>query len=227
MARPRVFESARARAAKRAAGSDRRRKLRQDALNLPNMLTYARVLMIPAVLLLIDRGTKRDGAIAAIVYAVASLTDLFDGLLARKLNIESVIGKFLDPLADKLMVMAALVWMAKLGRIPAWAVVVSLGRELTITGLRSIASTEGLVIAAKDSGKQKTALQMIGLLCMIIGYPYPLKMLGMDLGVVDLLLVGRALVYASIFMSVWSALQYFVYFGRALDSREDGDAQKS
>jgi CDP-diacylglycerol--glycerol-3-phosphate 3-phosphatidyltransferase len=219
-----IFSSARARRARREKSRARRRKLTEDAWNLPNILTYARVAMIPIVLVLIDRGTKRDGLIAALVYAVAAITDLFDGMLARLLNIESVIGKFLDPLADKLMVMATLVWMVKLGRMPAWAVVLLLSREFAITGLRSIASTEGLVIAAQDSGKQKTALQMIGILCLVIGYPYPLRMLGMDFGVVDLLVVGRTLVYASLIMSLVSAAQYVLFFARAVENKDANDA---
>src|SRR3954469_1675557 len=95
----------------RALRRERRRRLTQDAWNIPNILTYARVAMIPGVLYLLDRGTKRDALYAALLYALAGITDVLDGFLARKMNIVSVIGKFLDPLADKLMVTASLVWM--------------------------------------------------------------------------------------------------------------------
>ncbi len=199
---------------------ERRRKLTQDAWNLPNILTYLRVLMIPLVLWLLDRGTKRDGVWAALVYSLAAITDVLDGFLARRLNIVSVIGKFLDPLADKLMVMATLVWMVTLGRIQAWAVILLLSRELSITGLRAIASSEGMVIAAADQGKQKTALQMVGILLMILGYPYQLRLLGIDLGVVDLVLVGRALVYLSLILSFTSAAEYVLFFARAVEAKE-------
>ncbi len=204
----------------RAIRRERRRKLTQDAWNLPNILTYTRVVMIPGVLFLLDRGTRRDGAWAALLYALAAITDLLDGYLARRLNIVSVIGKFLDPLADKLMVMACLVWMVTSGRIPAWAVIALLARELSITGLRAIASSEGFVIAAEETGKQKTALQMVGILCLIIGYPYRFDLLIYDFGIVDLVLVGRGLVYASLILSFASAAQYVALFANAVEAKE-------
>ena len=204
----------------RAVRRERRRKLTQDAWNLPNILTYLRVLMIPAVLLLIDRGTKRDSVYAALIFSLAAITDILDGFLARKLGIVSVIGKFLDPLADKLMVMATLVWMVTLGRIPAWAVILLLARELSITGLRAIASSEGMVIAAADQGKQKTALQMVGILCLILGYPYQIRLLGINLGTIDLVLIGRALVYLSLILSFTSAAEYVALFARAVEKKE-------
>jgi CDP-diacylglycerol--glycerol-3-phosphate 3-phosphatidyltransferase len=205
---------------KRALRRERRRKLTQDAWNLPNILTYLRVVMIPLVIVLLERGTKRDAIYATLVYAAAAITDLLDGFLARKLGIVSVIGKFLDPLADKLMVMACLVWMTTIGRIQAWAVILLLMREISITALRAIASSEGFVISASDSGKQKTALQMIGILLLILAYPYHLRLLGIDLGVVDLVLVGRALVFLSLIMSFLSAAEYVALFARAVEHKE-------
>lgn len=205
---------------KRALRRERRRRLTQDAWNLPNLLTYARVGMIPVVLYLLDRGTRRDAIYAALVYALAGITDVLDGFLARKLNVVSVIGKFLDPLADKLMVMATLVWMMTLGRIPAWAVILLLSREISITALRAIASSEGYVISANEGGKQKTALQVLGILFLIIGYPYQLKLLGFTLGVVDFVIVGRTLIYLSLVMSFTSAAEYFALFANAVEAKE-------
>jgi CDP-diacylglycerol--glycerol-3-phosphate 3-phosphatidyltransferase len=204
----------------RALRRERRRKLTQDAWNLPNLLTYGRVAMIPIVLWLLERGTKRDAIYAALVYSLAGVTDVLDGFLARKMGIVSVIGKFLDPLADKLMVMATLVWMVTLGRMPAWAVVLLLSREISITALRSIASTEGFVIAANDGGKQKTALQVVGIIFLILGYPYELRLFGIDLGAVDMVHVGRALVYVSLVMSFTSAAEYVALFARAVERKE-------
>jgi CDP-diacylglycerol--glycerol-3-phosphate 3-phosphatidyltransferase len=172
------------------------------------------------VLYLLDRGTKRDALYAALVYALAGITDVLDGFLARKMNIVSVIGKFLDPLADKLMVTATLVWMVTLGRVPAWAVILLLSREISITALRAIASSEGFVIAANEGGKQKTALQVVGILFLIIGYPYHLRVLAIDLGVVDMVVVGRALVYLSLIMSFTSAAEYVALFARAVEKKE-------
>lgn len=194
----------------------RRSSLREDALNLPNLLTFGRILIIPLVLYLIDQGTPSDCLYAALVYSAAAITDLLDGMLARRMGIVSVLGKFLDPLADKLLVMATLVYLVPMGRIPEWAVILLVGREISITGLRSIASSEGIVIGAGGGGKSKTALQMVGILCLILGYPYHLHLGFYDLGMVDLVVVGRALVYISLVFSVVSAVEYVRLFARSL-----------
>jgi len=206
--------------ADRALRAARRRSMRDDALNLPNLLTMGRIVVIPLVLWLLQRGSPNDCVVAALVYSGACLTDLLDGYLARRMNIVSVLGKFLDPLADKLLVMASLVWMVPLGRISEWAVVLLLGREISITALRSIASSGGLVISAGGGGKTKTALQMAGILCLIIGYPYHLSLGFIDLGWVDLVNVGRVLVYASLVFSLVSAFQYFSLFAEAVEAKE-------
>jgi CDP-diacylglycerol--glycerol-3-phosphate 3-phosphatidyltransferase len=194
--------------------------LKQDALNIPNLLTFARILIIPVVLWLLDRGAPSDCVIAALIYSAAAITDLLDGYLARRMNIVSVLGKFLDPLADKLLVMATLVWLIPMGRIPEWTVVLLLAREISITALRSIASSEGLLIASDRTGKQKTAFQMAGILCLMLGYPYHLTLGPIDLGEVDLVLSGRVLVYISLIYSMVSAFQYLAYFARAIESRQ-------
>src|SRR5207253_4664021 len=134
------------------------------------------------------------------------------------LDIVSVLGKFLDPLADKLIVMASLVWMVPMGRIPAWVVIVLLAREISVTGLRSVAASEGVVIAAGQEGKTKTALQMIGIIALLAGYPIHLSYVGIDLGVVDVAKVGRVLVYLSLGFSLASAAQYVGLFGAAVDA---------
>lgn len=193
--------------------------LRNDALNLPNLLTMGRIAVIPLVLYWLAQGTPKDCIYAALVYAAAAITDLLDGMLARRMGTVSVLGKFLDPLADKLLVMAALVWLVGMGRIPEWAVVLLLAREISITGLRSIASSEGLVISAGGGGKNKTALQMVGILCLILGYPYHIDLFVVDLGWVDLVVVGRALVYISLIFSVQSAISYLRLFARASASK--------
>jgi CDP-diacylglycerol--glycerol-3-phosphate 3-phosphatidyltransferase len=199
----------------------RRRSLKEDALNLPNLLTFGRVAIIPVVLGLLDRGTPKDCVWAAIVYSAACITDLLDGYLARRMNIVSVLGKFMDPLADKLLVMASLIYMVPMGRIPEWAVTLLLAREISITGLRGIAGSEGVVIAAGDDGKSKTALQMVGILCLILGYPYHLTFGPIDLGVVDLVYVGRALVYVSLVFSIMSAVSYFRLFAAAVEAKSE------
>jgi CDP-diacylglycerol--glycerol-3-phosphate 3-phosphatidyltransferase len=197
----------------------RTRSLREDALNLPNLLTFARIVVIPLVLVLLDRGGPRDCYWAALLFAGAAITDFLDGYLARRQGLVSVLGKFLDPLADKLIVMATLVWLVPMGRIAPWVVVLLLSRELSITGLRSIAASEGVVIAAGEGGKAKTALQMVGILMLMIGYPYRMDFLLFDLGVVDLVHVGRWLIYISLVYSLASAAQYVGLFASAVEAR--------
>ncbi|CAN5538494.1 CDP-diacylglycerol--glycerol-3-phosphate 3-phosphatidyltransferase [soil metagenome] len=197
----------------------RRRSLVEDAVNIPNLLTMARIVMIPLCLWFLDRDTPRDNFWAAIVFTLAALTDLLDGYLARKLNVVSVLGKLLDPLADKLIVMASLVWMIPMGRVPAWVVIVLLGRDISITGLRSVAASEGVVIAAGEEGKTKTALQMIGIIALLLGYPYPLRYGFIDLGVIDMKRVGCTFIYLSLFFSITSAAQYIRLFAEAVEAK--------
>ena len=213
-------EARQARLERRRERRRQRTSLRQDALNLPNLLTFGRILAIPLVIVLLDRGTPQDCVLAALVYSGAALTDLLDGYLARRMNVVSVLGKFLDPLADKLLVMATLIYMVPMGRMPEWAVTVLLAREISVTALRGIASSEGVVIAAGDDGKSKTALQMIGILALILGYPYHFRLPGIDLGMVDLVYVGRALIYASLVFSISSAVSYVRLFAAAVEAKE-------
>jgi len=179
-----------------------------------------RVLMIPACLWFLDRGTAQDCFWAAVIFTIAALSDALDGWLARRMNVVSVLGKFLDPLADKLIVMASLIWMVPMGRIPAWVVIILLTREISVTGLRSVAASEGVVIAAGSEGKTKTALQMIGIVALLIGFPYHLSYFGVDCGIVDVVSVGRILIYLSLVFSLASAVEYVRLFGMAVEAKE-------
>ena len=198
----------------------RRRSLAEDALNIPNLLTFGRIVAIPFFVWLLDTPTPVRGFWACIVFTLAAITDLLDGYLARKLGVVSVLGKFLDPLADKLIVMAALVWMVPMGRMPAWVVVLLLGREISVTGLRSVAASEGVVISAGNEGKTKTALQMIGIIALLLGYPFHMSYLGWDLGIVDLVRVGQMLVLLSLLFSFASAAQYVGLFAAAVEAKQ-------
>ena len=206
-----------------------RRSLAQDAVNIPNLLTFARILMIPLCLWFLDKDTPKSGFWAAIVFTLAAITDLLDGYLARKLGVVSVLGKLIDPLADKLIVMATLVWMTPMGRMPAWAVIVLLAREFSVTALRSVAASEGVIISAGQEGKTKTAFQMIGIIALLVGYPYHLSYAGIDLGVVDCGRVGRMLVYLSLGFSLASAAQYIGLFSQAVEAKEEklGDKDRT
>jgi CDP-diacylglycerol--glycerol-3-phosphate 3-phosphatidyltransferase len=205
---------------KKSRRKEVRRSLAQDAVNIPNLLTFGRILMIPLCLWLLDKDTPRSGFWSAIVFTLAAITDLLDGYLARKLGVVSVLGKMLDPLADKLIVMATLVWMVPMERMPAWAVTLLLAREFSVTALRSVAASAGVIISAGQEGKTKTAFQMIGIIALLVGYPYHLSYAGIDLGVVDCMRVGRMLVYLSLVFSMASAAQYVGLFAQAVEAKE-------
>jgi CDP-diacylglycerol--glycerol-3-phosphate 3-phosphatidyltransferase len=200
---------------------ERRKSLREDALNLPNALTMGRVAAIPLCLWYLDQDTPRTGFIASMIFTLAAITDVVDGYLARKLNLVSVFGKLVDPLADKLIVMATLVWMVKMERMPPWAVVILLARELTVQSLRSVAASEGVIISAGQEGKTKTALQMVGIILLLYGYPAHLQYFGIDLGGVDFARVGRVLVYLSLVWSLSSMAQYIGLFSDTVEVKNE------
>jgi len=200
------------------------RTLREDAINLPNLLTMLRIVMIPVVLWLLHDGRPVMNFWAAIVYALAAITDALDGWLARRRGLESVLGKFLDPLADKLIVMATLVFMVDMGRIPAWAVILIVARELSITALRTIAMSEGVVIAAGQGGKDKTALQMVAVLVLIVHHPYTIDFWFFSVRA-DLNAVGLVLLYLSLFFAITSAGEYLGLFVEAVEAKERRIAQ--
>ncbi len=198
-----------------------RRSLKDEFTSLPNLLTLARIGLIPVCVIFIDNYSPRRSFIATFLYILASVTDYLDGYFARTRGEVTVLGKFLDPLADKLIVMAALVYLVAADRVPAWVVVVILARELVITGLRSIASTEGLVIAASERGKEKTALQLVGILFLLVHFKHPV--LGTNV-LVDYHLIGLYTIYLSLVLSIWSAFGYIRDFAVVVAERARTEA---
>ena len=137
-------------------------------MNLPNKLTMFRVILIPFVIVfLLASLTPYDKWIALVIFIIASLTDLLDGKIARKYNLVTNFGKFMDPLADKLLVCSALICLIELDKIPSWMVIVIIAREFIISGFRLVASDNGVVIAASYWGKFKTTFQMVAV-CLLI-----------------------------------------------------------
>lgn len=137
-------------------------------MNLPNKLTLFRVILIPFfIVFLLVPITPYDKWIALAIFIIASLTDLLDGKIARKYNLVTNFGKFMDPLADKLLVCSALICLIELNKIPSWMVILIIAREFVISGFRLIASDNGVVIAASYFGKFKTTFQMIAVCLMI------------------------------------------------------------
>jgi CDP-diacylglycerol--glycerol-3-phosphate 3-phosphatidyltransferase len=190
-----------------------------NLLNLPNLLTLIRIALIPAMAFLLNFDAEQlpfeqdwmfrfsPGRLAAIVVVIMGLTDLFDGYLARKWKIETLLGKFLDPLADKLVLMVGLIMLMKLGRVSDWLVILLLSREFLITGLRGIAVGEGIVIAAGNSGKWKLVFQLAGLgLLMWYG-----SLLGFPAAI-----VGIYILYGALGISLVSGYNYLSDFLIAL-----------
>jgi CDP-diacylglycerol---glycerol-3-phosphate 3-phosphatidyltransferase len=203
----------------KAARLPKVRGLKEDALNLPNILTMFRIVMIPVVMLMLQEGTPAMNFWAGWVYTFATITDALDGYLARKRGLVSVLGKFLDPLADKLLVMATLVLMVGMGRVPAWIVVIILARELSISMLRMIASSEGVVIAAGEGGKAKTALQMVAVLFLMLHHRYVIDFWFIEREV-DFNIAGLWLLSLSVFFAITSAGEYVKLFVEAVDAKD-------
>jgi CDP-diacylglycerol--glycerol-3-phosphate 3-phosphatidyltransferase len=191
------------------------RSVAREFLNLPNAITLTRIAMIPVFLWFTFHESRVDSFIACVVYGVTGATDFLDGWVARRKNLVTVIGKFLDPLADKLIVMAALVMLVHLGRVQAWVVIVIMAREFIVTGLRTIAMSEGIVIAAGQEGKHKTAFQVAAICFLLLHYTYPIDAIFFSFDL-DGNRVGTWLLYISLVFSVVSAVKYFVSFIRAV-----------
>ena len=138
-------------------------------MNLPNCLTFIRILMVPILVVVLMTRVPHHQIIGAVVFWVASITDLLDGYLARKLRQVTVLGKLLDPLADKLLVSGALISLVELNLTPAWMAFIILAREMAITGLRGLASEEGITLAADRLGKWKLGAQIAAISCLIFG----------------------------------------------------------
>ncbi len=183
--------------------------------NIPNMLTLLRIAAIPLLSILLTSPTREAGFWAAALFAVASFTDWLDGYLARRMGIETVFGKFLDPIADKLIVMAALIMMLPFNRVPAWMVLVILGREIIITGLRGIASTEGVVIPASNLGKFKTIFQIVAILGLLLHYDYHwFFAIDHPYLTVNMHNFGIFYLWIATIITIWSGVDYLVKFAR-------------
>lgn len=176
---------------------------KREIFNLPNTVTLMRISVVPFLFILLKDPGEFWSLVLAALFAVASLTDMLDGYLARKYNMITTMGKFLDPLADKLIVNTAMILMIPIGRIPAWIVAITIIRDLIVDGIRSIASSEGLYIQASRLGKQKTIAQLIAVTALMINY----RFLGADSH-----LVGMVILYIALLLTIYSGCDYFVRF---------------
>lgn len=166
-----------------------------------------RIALIPVLIYLLQSPSEICSILAVVVFCIASITDWLDGYLARKMNIVTDLGKFLDPVADKLLITSALIMLVGLNRVPAWMVVVIIGREIAVTGLRSIASSEGIVIEASDLGKGKTLFQISALIGLLMHYNY---------FHIDFHLMGMAILWIALVLTTWSGFDYFYKFMKVI-----------
>lgn len=197
------------------------RPLRRETLiwTVPNVLTLFRIAIVPVLVYLLTDPGRLAGFLAAVLFFLASLTDYLDGYLARKHGIVTTLGKFLDPLADKLVVVSALIMLAAMPcepagalcvpRVPAWVVVVIVGRELAVTGLRGIASSEGIMLGAEELGKYKMIFQMFALVGLLLHYRYLH---------VDFHAAGMYFLWLALALGLWSAIDYHARVYRAVRS---------
>ena len=171
--------------------------------NSPNQLTLYRIASIPVLILLLLFSNKVSSFLAAVVFSAASITDLLDGHFARRHGLESTFGKFLDPLADKLLISAALIMLISHGRVPAWIAFVIIGREIAVTGLRAILSEKGVVMGAEQLGKYKTGFQVGAIIPLLLHYTY---------FSIDFHSIGKVLLWVALLFTIWSGAKYFVKF---------------
>ncbi len=179
--------------------------------NAPNILTLTRILLIPVFVLFYFSNIPNWNIYAAIIFIVAALTDWLDGYLARKLNQVTNFGKLWDPVADKLLVLAALLLIMAWGKIGFVAVLILVGRELVIGGVRALAASKGVVMAADKSGKIKTAVQFVAIVIVLLNN-WPFAGLPFDMGVV--------LIWVSVALSVYSCIEYMVKNAAVLSDKE-------
>jgi len=190
---------------------------RSVILNPPNIVTLFRIACIPLLVVLLLEPTRSACFWAAVVFAIASATDWLDGYLARRMQIVTVFGKFLDPIADKLIVTAALVMILPYNRAPAWVVLIILAREIIITGLRSIASSEGIVIQASNLGKYKTIFQITAIIGLLLHYDYN-WFFGIQhpLLTVSMHNAGMFFLWIALLLTIWSGVDYLFKFVKVL-----------
>ena len=182
-------------------------------MNLPNAVTLSRIFLVPVLVTLLL--TKYSAPVAASVFLAASLTDFFDGYLARARNQVTTLGMLLDPLADKLLVSSAFISLVQLQIVPAWMVVIIIAREFAVTGLRSIAATQGVTIDASDLGKLKMGAQVGSITLLILGSDYAF-----------LNTMGEIGLYMVVLFAVWSAVEYFRTFWSNIDADTKGERRR-
>lgn len=179
---------------------------KKEIYNLPNPISLIRLGVIPVLFCLLLSPGPRASLVIATLFIAASLTDLLDGYIARRYRIVTTMGKFLDPIADKLIVNTAMILMIPIGRIPAWIVTAIIIRDFAVDGIRNIASAEGMIIQASPLGKRKTLCQIFAVSALMIHYPF----FGIDAHA-----VGTVILYLALLLTLISGVDYFLKFYRS------------
>ena len=174
---------------------------RRETFNLPNTITLMRIGVVPFLFILLSNPGEFWSIVIAGLFVVASITDFFDGYIARKYHMITTMGKFLDPIADKIIVNTAMILMIPIGRIPAWIVAITIIRDLIVDVIRSIASSEGIYMQASILGKQKTVAQIIAVTALMIHY----SIFGINAHT-----VGTVILYVALFLTIYSGIDYFI-----------------
>jgi CDP-diacylglycerol--glycerol-3-phosphate 3-phosphatidyltransferase len=188
---------------------------KEDIFSLPNLLSLVRIGSIPILVAMIHFNGPAWCLTAAIMFFVAGLTDLADGWLARRMKKVSLLGQYLDPVADKLLIASLLVALVGEGRAPAWMAIIVICREIAVTGMRALAAIKGFKVPSDMWGKWKTAVQMLALLLLIMHYP---------LGGFNPHLWGMISLWVAVAITGWSGLGYFIRFQRKLVHGTEGDS---
>lgn len=185
-------------------------------LNLPNSLTLSRIFLTPLLVVILLTRIEGKEIYGALIFVVAALTDYFDGYFARKRNQVTTVGKLLDPIADKLLTSSAFISLVELGLAPAWMVVIIVGREFAVSGIRSIAASKGHIMPANWLGKTKTVAQVFTIVVLIVSDTYNRSWLLFGRYTINepWLLLGRFLLWVTVTVSLISALSYLATFLR-------------
>jgi CDP-diacylglycerol--glycerol-3-phosphate 3-phosphatidyltransferase len=178
---------------------------KRDVFNLPNTISIVRIGVIPVLFFLLASPGPGMSLLIAVLFIAAALTDLLDGYIARRYEIVTTMGKFLDPIADKLIVNTAMILLIPIGRIPAWIVAIIIIRDFAVDGIRNIASSEGMIIQASKLGKRKMLCQIFAVSALMIHYPF----IGADAHE-----VGMVILYIALILTVTSGFDYFCKFYR-------------
>ncbi|MBI5571925.1 MAG: CDP-diacylglycerol--glycerol-3-phosphate 3-phosphatidyltransferase [Desulfomonile tiedjei] len=186
--------------------------------HLPNFLTLGRLVMVPPIVILLFFPGRLPSAVAGCIFFVACLTDFLDGFFARRFRLESSFGRFLDPIADKVLVTSALIMLISLGRVQAWIVMLIISREVAVSVLRAITKSWNTTLQPSPIGKLKAVFQFAAIVPLIVHYEYRLLI------PIDFHLIGTVLIYMALALTLWSGVDYFIKFYREYQVTEDEES---